>query len=751
MMVQRPVRRGCLVLLAALLVPANLLATPPTRLAALHKNGQTFLTWDEVAGDTASYRIYRSTTVIDEPADLASAELLGEVGPDSSVDRREENLDFGFFSHNFTIKDGRAPLADDQGLFVATTHADGSYYYAVTSVAGGVEDTSVTTSGGSANSLRSAVAETVDMPRPVLQEQEAGDIRLYTMWTWDRDLPCCRATGYKPSLPYNLRTSNESAGGPRPARIVLHGRSQSSRNPPAPRDVAPDMLVISLDDWLEDHPALSGQAHQYWLGINEKYGSGEDLESGVLRDYKSAFVRWARSWIVSDLQVDPDLVALGGSSMGGIGTHLTGLSHPGLFSGLHMVVPLFGQGGLNPSDQAVEVFDLMWGHGQVSTNDDMLSDDRFYAYARAAALEPRDDVSPMTAVSGREDPTILWKDKPGFYDIVQEARLHGVFFWDTSGHTGNGYWAGYHEEWLDFFLTLPRIAAYPAMTDLSIDDDPGNGDKDNGDPIGCINCYAGWDPAATIDTPDRLEMLLSLNDDPGARDDAPVSAALVSVTPRRTQRFITETGYGYLWENRDPGSNALLQSGSVNADDLGLITITGFEISKAGNRLIVEPASGIGDRDADGIVEDNCPETANASQANLDGDTRGDACDLDDDGDGVPDTIDVDPLDPAVGRPDVRVVGFAWPWDQPGRTYLTWPEDSVGRTHSVARTDLGGTAGAWICSHPGIDGSAVRLDEVPPSGTGYGWLVRPDGDGLGGSGSWGKDGGGQERGIVACP
>ena len=26
----------------------------------------------------------------------------------------------------------------------------------------------------------------------------------------------------------------------------------------------------------------------------------------------------------------------------------------------------------------------------------------------------------MTAVSGREDPTILWVDKPGFYDTVRE-------------------------------------------------------------------------------------------------------------------------------------------------------------------------------------------------------------------------------------------------------------------------------------------------------------------------------------------
>ncbi len=736
--------------LSSLLLAAPVWAAPPTELEALHQSGQTFLTWTEIGSDTASYRIYRSTSIIDEPADLDGAELLGEVGKDSSVDIREEQLDFGARSYNFIIEAGGDPLSDLQGLFVATTRVDGSYYYAVTSIDGGVEDRSITLASSGGNSLDTAVTESVRMPRPVLQELEANDIRRYTLWTWDEDLPCCRATGHVPSLPYNIRTRNEAASSPRAARILLHGRGWSSRVPPEPRAVAPEMLVLTLDDWLKDHPR-PGKAHQYWLGINENYGSGEDLEAGIVRDTKSTFVRWARSWIIADLDVDPDLVALGGSSMGGIGTHLTGLSHPGLFSGLHMVVPLFGPAGSNPEDEAWWVFDRIWGHWQVATNDGMFNDDRFFAFARAAALEPRDDVPPMTAVSGREDPTILWHDKPGFYDVVQEARLHGVFFWDTSGHTGGGYWKGYHEKWLDFFLTLPRTAAYPAMTKLSIDDDAGNGAKDDGDLIGCINCYASWIPEATVDTPDRLELLVRLNNRSGERDVAPVSTAFVDITPRRAQQFITEAGYEYRWENRDPGTNALLQSGTLTADEYGLVTVSGFEIRKTGNRLILDAESGVGDRDGDGVVVDNCPETPNASQSNFDGDTRGDACDPDDDGDGVIDTIDVAPFDPTVTRPDAPHVGIAWPWDAPDRIYLTWPEDPAGRTHSVARTDLGDSVGTWSCEHDGIGGGAVLITELPPPGDGFGWLVRPDSDGVGGAGSWGTDGAGQERDIAACP
>ncbi len=48
------------------------------------------------------------------------------------------------------------------------------------------------------------------------------------------------------------------------------------------------------------------------------------------------------------------------------------------------------------------------------------------------------------------------------------------------------------------------------------------------------------------------------------------------------------------------------------------------------------------DTDADGIanVNDNCPNNANADQANLDQDSLGDACDADIDGDGMPNTFE---------------------------------------------------------------------------------------------------------------
>ena len=58
-------------------------------------------------------------------------------------------------------------------------------------------------------------------------------------------------------------------------------------------------------------------------------------------------------------------------------------------------------------------------------------------------------------------------------------------------------------------------------------------------------------------------------------------------------------------------------------------------------------ASRSGDSDGDGIDDniDNCPAVANPGQANTDNDRLGDACDSDDDGDGIRDQDDAYPLD----------------------------------------------------------------------------------------------------------
>lgn len=62
----------------------------------------------------------------------------------------------------------------------------------------------------------------------------------------------------------------------------------------------------------------------------------------------------------------------------------------------------------------------------------------------------------------------------------------------------------------------------------------------------------------------------------------------------------------------------------------------------------------VADADHDGITDadDNCPTTANADQADADGDDVGDACDADSDGDGTPNVDDNCPTTPNADQAD---------------------------------------------------------------------------------------------------
>jgi hypothetical protein len=142
-------------------------------------------------------------------------------------------------------------------------------------------------------------------------------------------------------------------------------------------------------------------------------------------------------------------------------------------------------------------------------------------------------------------------------------------------------------------------------------------------------------------------------------------------------------------------------------------------------------AAYVNDPDTDGVTNDgtdNCPATWNPEQTNTDvrvsppGDAIGDACDTDDDNDGLPDTSDPDPLNPVGGLLDTD---GDW-WSDADEMYLgtapldncpdnfsddAWPLD-MNRSKSITPLDVAAFAGeiGFLDTDPGWSAAVQRLD-----------------------------------------
>ena len=138
-------------------------------LGAFHRSGQTFLTWTEVGSASGEhYRIYRHGAQI-TAANLNQATRVAEVDEGSSYWPDGATHP----THpipRFVINDLAPGVPAGTGLFVNTPNAVGNFYYCVTVVVEGVENTSNISAD---NSLASPVAETDTDPLPVAAWQSA--------------------------------------------------------------------------------------------------------------------------------------------------------------------------------------------------------------------------------------------------------------------------------------------------------------------------------------------------------------------------------------------------------------------------------------------------------------------------------------------------------------------------------------------------------------------------------------------------
>ena len=157
----------------------------------------------------------------------------------------------------------------------------------------------------------------------------------------------------------------------------------------------------------------------------------------------------------------------------------------------------------------------------------------------------------------------------------------------------------------------------------------------------------------------------------------------------------------------------------------------------------------LADSDVDGVPNrnDNCASTPNPTQADFDLDLAGDACDPDDDNDGLADASDCAPHDLAAGQPGEVDLLLVEPVG-----HLSWNTAARAETYDVQRgtvSDLRG-GGYGACLLTGLASTTHDDADLPPLGETFFYLVRGHDAGCGGGGTLGTDGDGTPR-PSACP
>lgn len=609
---------------ASLSLPSHARATPDAAgsLSATHQDGQTFITWTDVSGSGVRYNVYRAAAPI---TSLSAATWIGSVSQNSSLNTRATYVE-GRGQNIYYVIPGAGALTDTMGLMVYTVAASGTAYYAVTTEDSTGENQTITPGQ---NSLTSGIAETLDFPAPVFQQRTSGtEVRdRYVFWTPWQATPLVPAMDNRPEMAFNFVLRNVRTGAAQSLLVPLHGGVGNYLNA-LWKTSDPNEMQLNFDNPPPDlgppppQQDFSQPLNTCWFGYNSNYLTSSPLTEGVNEAYAQRRLIYLIEWVKRSFTVDANRVYVAGNSYGGVGTMSLATAAPHLFAAAWAQVPVldFGEpewalerGQDSNGLWVTQRFDPLWGtvEQNLPTSNDTGSygdtytttgeglgiyDRRDFVYL--ARNYPLVDFPVLFLWAGKRDNVAGWHNKVRYIGAAESSRHGGYIFWVDYGHGAGDNRAPFDSRFnLDNLNDYRLNQAYPAFSNLDINDDPGQGGDlippdyaVTGEPTGTINGYLEWEPATIVDTADRFEITLLLN---ALVDEFPdtygLQGATVDVTPRRLQLFTVAPLQTFSYENRDVSSGQVVQSGTVQADSVGLLTVPGLTVSRTGNRLAIVP------------------------------------------------------------------------------------------------------------------------------------------------------------------
>jgi len=612
-------------------------------LTAVHRNGQTFLTWSEqtdLSGEL--YRVYRLNKPIVK-SNFQQAKLLAEVGENSAffyVNRAVDTSGKWYlrYSERFIIEDGGDPLPPDTGLFVWTLSPedfkgaqDGIGYYAVTVRLPGEKE--VLDRQMTSGKIEERVADPIPVEittSPGVNPGEDGHVYIQYMdfqhWnpTFHAPNPGNRYYGLSPDAP-GIRNSIQYAydytvyeptatlcGGkvPKvlPVYVFLHGwrgnRYSAYESNPYPY-CAYGILPFDIS-----------QTWYFGFAKNYDYRLGNIVPDG---DVIVNFTEQRILRMIYDLErlppgpaVDPQRVYVFGHSMGGSGALAFAERYPNVFAAAYAGQPItnFLTAGITDQDWVADV-SLKWGSPDLNLPISLSGPagwaDHLQKYngvgvwnwqnhqvtttAQGLAQRLGDEMAPFGIDFGIPDDIILWKTQGQPIYSILNARLRawgGVV--TESGHEFSNFLGmpptmGINQSPFWDFLVV-RDESVPGLSNLS-----GNSripPITTGTYNQTILWSASWNPwdGAPKDQPNSWSISLC-SIAVGSHECSSGVTQTVDITPRRLQKFIISPGIQYDWKNIRIKDGLLINQGTVKADAMGLVTVKRFLVSPTGNRLVL--------------------------------------------------------------------------------------------------------------------------------------------------------------------
>ncbi len=604
-----------------------------TGLAAVHRSGQTFLTWGELPGGSYGerYRVYRSSQPINRD-NLPDAKLLAELpaGSANFLAGRMTDPATGNWGQRFFLRltaggaSGEVPAG--QGLFVWTPNrddlgerAEGSGYYAVTiRLPDGGE---ILPSGYASGAVYEAVAD----PLPVETGPLLGDgthvmLQYMDLHTWNPTFHAPNALNDY----YGLDRSDPEVSG-----AIQYAYDYVIYDPVCPdrRDPVPVVLVLQGGPPVIRPELASACAYKIipldtgstgWFGFSQTqdYRQKVALRRGmpVANFTEQRILRMVYDLLrdpAGSVAADPRRVYVVGTGSGASGALALALRYPNVFAAAYLNEPVSDYSALSAAE--MRHYFRLWGERGLELPIILRAPAGWSAVLQQYAGTPvwrwqnlnrglsllSMTAAPLGISATVESERASWGDQitPVFTALNNGHQSWGG--WIAAPDAEIPQWGGLPPNLLPdsrgqpfFGFNVVRDETVPGMSGGELSGSiPPRGAAVYNQTILWSASWLRWD-GVPVDQPGRWEMSLCAVSQAEPRACGSGDAQRVNITPRRVQRFAIVPGQVYVWESRRIRDGSVIDSGTLTATNDGLITVRNLLIYPDGIRLIIVPAGG---------------------------------------------------------------------------------------------------------------------------------------------------------------